>query len=183
MTTQTKSPKKSKNLYKQLLDEALGRTLKPWRHPSFVFFFAIAVFGFSALGIWIELFNYIYPDRAVWPANRSDPLRTAILTFFPAVAGTAAMQLIWAEAPKHFRSAAFSLLVLFLAVALLISPSRISNASAISYGTLASIISVWVWWIANANQADLLDTVDPDDSVGGNDPKIDLHGSLAEFEH
>jgi hypothetical protein len=173
----------SKNLYRELRDEVVDRTVRPGRHPSFVFFFIIAVLGFSALGVWLELVAYIYTGQKVLHPNPTDPLRTAILTFFPAVAGTAAMQLIWAETSKHFRSAAFFLLVLFFVVALLISPAYITNASAIVVGTLASVLSMWVWWIANAKQADLLDTVNPADSVGGDNPEAKLSGSLDEFRH
>ncbi len=93
------------------------------------------------------------------------------------------MQLIWAETSKHFRSAAFFLLVLFFVVALLISPAYITNTSAIVLGTVASVLSMWVWWIANAKQVDLLDTVNPADSVGGDNTEAKLPGSLDEFRH
>ena len=93
------------------------------------------------------------------------------------------MQLIWAEQPKHFRSAAFLILALFLVVALIISPSRITNGSALFFGVLASLLSIWVWWIANAKQADLLDGVNPADSVGGDNPESKLQGSLNGYEH
>lgn len=153
MTSTGESAPKTKGLYRELRDAFVERTVKPFKHPSFVFFFIFAVLGFGALGIWLELYAYVYPETGEFASVKTDALRTAILTFFPAVAGTAAMQLIWAESSKHFRSAAFSILGAFLVVALLISPARISNCSAIVYGVLASILSLWVWWIANAKQA------------------------------
>jgi len=170
-------------LYTELRDAFVDRTVKPFRHPSFVLFFMFAVLGFGALGIWVELYAYFVPERGGFIAHETDALRTAVLTFFPAVSGTAAMQLIWAESSKHFRSAAFSILGVFLVVALLISPTRISNCSALIIGVLASILSLWVWWIANATQTDLLDTVDPADSVGGDDVKAKLSGSLDDYKH
>lgn len=183
MTRQSNSSNTSQSLFLDLWKEVVERTKKPKGHPSFVIFFVIAVLGFGALGIWIELYGYIYPDLMPWPPQPTDALRTAVLTFFPAVAGTAAMQLVWAESSKHFRSAAFLVLVVFLVAALLVSPSRITNESALIVGVIASLLSLWVWWIANSTQADLLDVVDPEDAVGGQNPEVPLPGSLNEFQH
>ena len=172
-----------KGLYQEIAEELRERTARPFRHPSFVVFFVCAVLGLGALGIWLELFSYIYPDRTVYPNSETDALRTALLTFFPAVAGTAAMQLMWAESSKHFRSVAFAILGVFLVVALVISPARISNGSALLFGALASALSLWVWWIANAKQADLLDELNPSAPVGGDNVQIKLAGSLDDFQH
>lgn len=172
-----------KGLYREIADELGERTAKPIRHPSFVVFFACAVLGLGALGVWLELYSYIYPDRGGYANRETDALRTALLTFFPAVAGTAAMQLMWAESTKHFRSVAFAILGVFLVVALVISPARISNGSALFFGVVASVMSLWVWWIANAKQADLLDEINPSDSVGGDNVQVKLAGSLDDFQH
>src|SRR5690606_36288224 len=152
------------------------RTTRPRRHPSFVAFFILAVFGLGASGVWLELYVLVFPDptaighflRHPGAPSHFDALRTALITFFTAVAGTSAMQLIWAEDLKHFRSASALILFLFLVVALVIFPARICDCAAISIGVLMSLLALWVWWIANAKQADLLDSVDPRDAVGGN---------------
>lgn len=119
--------------FKELKREISRRTLRPCYHPSFIIFFLIAVLGFSASGIWLELYAYVYPV----PEDASpklDALRTAVITFFPAVAGTAAMQLIWQENEKHIRSMAFLTLAIFLVAALWIFPaSRISTGSALFF--------------------------------------------------
>lgn len=174
---------KPKGLYREIIDEFKDRTFKPAHHPSFVMFFIFAVMGLGALGIWVELYAYIYPELGKFAPQETDALRTAVLTFFPAVAGTAAMQLIWAESTKHFRSAAFSVLCIFLVVALVISPTRISNCSALVIGLLASVFSLWVWWIANAKQAELLDEINASAPVGGDDVKVKLSGSLDDYKH
>jgi hypothetical protein len=171
----------TKGLYREIADEFKERTTKPAKHPSFVLFFVFAVLGLGALGIWLELYSYIYPELGVYQSRKTDALRTAILTFFPAVAGTAAMQLVWAGSTKHFRSAAFAILGAFLVVALITSPSRISNTSALVVGVIASLVSLWVWWIANAKQADLLDN--PSAPTGGDDVNRKLPGSLEGYQH
>lgn len=173
----------AKGLYREIADEFKERTTRPAKHPSFVLFFMCAVLGLGALGIWLELFSYIYPESGEYPSRETDALRTAILTFFPAVAGTAAMQLMWAESTKHFRSVAFAILAAFLVVALLISPARITNASALVAGVTASVVSLWVWWIANAKQADLLDSINTSAPIGGDNVEVKLAGSLDEFQH
>ncbi|WP_394538806.1 hypothetical protein PRJ39_25150 [Lysobacter enzymogenes] len=173
----------SKGLYRQIADELGERTARPIKHPSFVVFFVCAVLGLGALGIWLELYSYIYSVPEKYPHRETDALRTALLTFFPAVAGTAAMQLMWAESTKHFRSVAFAILGVFLVVALVIFPARISNGSALFFGTAASVMSLWVWWIANAKQDDLLDEVDPSAPVGGDNVQVKLAGSLDDFQH
>lgn len=183
MTDETDIPNARQNLYKKLWNEVLVRTKKPFHHPSFIVFFLLAIVGFSALGVWLELYVYIYPDPAATTQHSADALRTSILTFFPAAAGTAAMQLIWAEQPKHFRSAAFLILAIFLVVALWLFPSRISNASALSCGTLASIVALWIWWIANAKQTDLLDVLDASAPIGGPRTDVPLRGDLNDFIH
>lgn len=172
-----------KGLYREIADELRERTIKPAKHPSFVLFFVFAVLGLGALGIWLELYSYIYPESGKHSSHETDALRTAMLTFFPAVAGTAAMQLMWAESTKHFRSVAFAILGAFLVVALIISPARITNVSALFVGVIASVASLWVWWIANAKQADLLDKIDPSAPTGGDDVDRELPGSLEGFQH
>lgn len=183
MTAETHNQNSQQNLYKKLWDELWRRTKGPFHHPSFIVFFLLAVVGFSALGIWLELYVYIYPDPSSPTPRSSDSLRTAVLTFFPAAAGTAAMQLIWAEQPKHFRSAAFLILAIFLVLAFWLFPARISNASALLWGSLASITSLWIWWIANANQADLLDELDTSAPIGGSRTDGPLQGGLNGFAH
>jgi len=167
--TRTDSSKRSA-VYLEIWNELKDRSVSPWTHPSFLFYFIVSVVGFGGLGIWLELYVAIYPERWSYPSEESDALRTAIVTFFPVVAGTAATQLLWAEKDakqKHLRSTAFALLTLFLALALWIYPQRISNTSAICVSAIASIGALWMWVVANAKQVDLLDEIDPSDSVGG----------------
>ena len=168
-------------LFGELWNEICNRTTEPARHPSFVFFFSIAVILFGGLGIWVELFAYCLPDPHPLDPGPSDAIRTAIITFFPVIAGTAAMQMMWAEKAKHFRSAAFFVLAVFLVPALMISSTRVDNGWAIFFGVVMSVISLWVWWIANAKQIDLLDQVNTSAAIGGDDPGVPLPGTTLGF--
>ncbi|HEV7270006.1 hypothetical protein [Pseudoxanthomonas sp.] len=182
MSQETTATPSEWKLFFDIGEEMVKRTKIPLRHPSFVIFFSLAVVGLGGLGIWLELYSALVPVNHAEDAKgaleelSTNTLRTAFITFFPAVAGTSAMQLIWAESSKHFRSVAALLLFCFLVTALLIFPSRVSNTCAISLGVLMSLLSLWVWWIANAKQEDLLDKIDLDAPVGGGNPRARLNG-------
>jgi hypothetical protein len=109
------------------------------------------------------------------------PLRTALITFFPAVAGSACMQMIWAEDDgRSLRAFAMLILILVAILALIIGlVLAIPHSWALTICALAATAALWVWWIANAKHTDLLD---PDASVGG-DPSAPLTGDLAGFKH
>lgn len=188
VTRQANTQESEWAFFKELGKEAWSRTLKPSRSPSFLVFFVLAVFGLGALGIWLELYALILPDPGSSAGNiarlHSDlsPLRVALLTFFPAVAGTSAMQLIWAEKPKHFRSVSVLFLFIFLIAALITSPARVPDWFALTTGTGMSLLSMWVWWIANATQRDLLDErIDLDSPTGGDDATAPMSGSTEGF--
>lgn len=162
--------------------ELKRRTVQPAGHVSFALYFFVAVILLGGAGIWLELYSFMShvatPDK---PTASAAALRTAVITFFPALAGTSCMQLIWEN--DDFRSlrafATSALVVLFLA-ALAIAPSTISTSAALWVGCLASCVAFWTWWIANAEQRGLLD-LDPDAPMGKKDPNADLAGDLDGF--
>ena len=167
------------SLYKELKE----RTLIPFGHFSFVAYFFIAVFAVSGAGVWLEIYNFflIGPDPASEPTA---PLRTAIVTLIPALAGSATLQVIWAENNKKSLRA-FAALILFVLtfIALAISPTKaVSKEVALTIGGIAAVAAMWMWWIANAKQEDFLDPIDPDAAVGKKDMDEKLAGSLDEFK-
>lgn len=184
MPTQSAS-RENWDLYRDLGRAVADRITDPLRHPSFVVYFLLAVLGLGALGVWLEVYILIFPDppiatqagqAPVIADSTVKPLRTALITFFTAVAGTSAMQLIWAEDLKHFRSASVLLLFLFLIVAVAIFPGRVPNLLTIPACILMSVLSLLVWCIANAKQADLRDDSDPRAPLGGTDLEAPLSG-------
>lgn len=168
--------------WKKLAHELGKRTTAPLGHVSFVFYFFVAVVIFGGAGIWAELRSYF---AFVPTTDQTDPsltaLRAAVISFFPALAGSSCMQLIWAE--DHERSlrafAAVVLTLLILAI-FVITPAGVSDSTALVGGFAASILALWSWWIANAKQKDLLD-LDPDAATGGKSTDGPLAGNLDEF--
>lgn len=167
--------------WKRLGHELKKRSLDPVGHFSFVSYFFVAVVIFGGAGIWTELRSYMYfvatPEQ---PCPSLASLRTAVITFFPALAGSSCMQLIWAE--DHERSLrAFAVVVLtaLIVAIFFITPDGVSDRAAIAGGTAASVLALWSWWIANAKQKDLLD---PDAATGGKVTGGDLPGNLDDFK-
>lgn len=166
--------------WKRLGRELRKRSWDPVGHFSFVSYFFVAVVIFGGAGIWTELRSYLYfvptPDG---PGASLASLRTAVITFFPALAGSSCMQLIWAE--DHERSLrAFAIVVLtaLIVAIFFITPEGVSDCKALGVGAAASLLALWSWWIANAKQKDLLD---PDAATGGKAVDGDLSGNLDEF--
>jgi hypothetical protein len=164
-----------------LRNELWRRTKGPAAHASFVMYFLIAVFLIGAGGVWLELYSLLVLAET---ANSTSPsvsgLRTAVITFFPALAGSACMQLVWAEGKnKSLRSFAVVALVVMTIVAIGISPSVISSKTVFVVGAIASLLALWIWWIANADQPSLLDT--NLEAPLGKDPQSELSGNLDGF--
>lgn len=167
--------------WKLLWDELWNRTKEPAAHASFVMYFLIAVVVIGAGGVWIELYSLLFLADTDCPSSSSvSGLRTAIITFFPALAGTACMQLVWAEDKnKSLRSFAVTALVLITILAIGISPSVIGSMTVFIFGLLASLLALWLWWIANSKDPDLLD---PNlEAPLGKDPRSELSGDLTGF--
>jgi len=165
----------------ELARELKKRTIEPLAHVSFVIYFVVAVIVIGGIGFWIELYAYLL--FATPPAGQADPvsaLRTAIITFFPALTGSACLQLVWAEShQKSLRAFGILFLCLMTVMALAISTNAVGNRSALVVGFVASIAALWTWWIANARQKDLLD-IDPDAPLGGKQD-ASLSGDLDGF--
>lgn len=163
-------------LWKTLVE----RTFLPWRHPSFVLYFVVAVVLVGGAGLWLELHKLIFPVADA--PQPYDALRTAIVTFFPALAGSSCMQVILEENDdRALRAMAVCVLILLSTLALAIAPAAVSSGLALALGGIGSWVALWTWWIANAKQPGLQDDR-PDAAVGKRDPKSGLSGSLEGFK-
>lgn len=156
--------------WKKLKAELCARTVEPTRHVSFVLYFVVAVVVFGGLGIWAEVWHVVfYVPTGDTPSASLKSLRTAIVTFFPALAGTAGLQIILAEdRARPLRAFGFLVIAISFIPVFLISPTTVPDARALFFGIVASIISLWVWWIANAKQADFMDEPPNYDAATGN---------------
>jgi len=153
--------------WKALWGRIRSMTIDPIEHPPFVFN-AILAMSFAGLGIWTEIIRLILKGESIDLSG----LLTAVLTFFPALAGSASIQLVVAATGKKDKSiTALGILLMtassMLAVVLAIFSERYPYAVLI-FGALAAFFSVWVWWIANGEDPNFKVTpVDPESFTGG----------------
>lgn len=176
--------RKKSESWNQLGRELKKRTEEPIGHVSFTLFFLVAIILLGGAGVWLELYSYFsYAPTAEEPTASAAAIRTAVITFFPALAGSACMQLIWVTGElKSLRAFATSVLVILFIAAVAIAPDKISTTPALLVGGLSSCIAFWMWWIANADHPDLKDIVDPYASLGKQDPSGELAGNLDGFK-
>ncbi|MYM87699.1 hypothetical protein GTP91_10955 [Rugamonas sp. FT82W] len=165
--------------WRQLGVELKRRTTMPLEHPSFVFFFLVAILIVGPIGVWVELYGYI--TRI--PPNAA-PLRSSFTSFVPAFLAATCMQLIWAEDQRKSLRA-FSILILAVCtVGLLFCNSRdFADGRAIFLGFILVALSMWMWWVANANQKEFMDSNNQfmTNPIGGENVDGPLQGNLDGF--
>ena len=167
---------KGVNSWRMLGAELYKRTTGPAKHATFVIYFIVAIVGVGALGVWVEIVRALLPttENGAHVTDLS-ALRTAIITFSPALAGTASLQIILARSHKSLRAFSMLAMVVTSALALILgSSTAIGDTLALSIGGAASFFAMWVWWLANAQTTDFLDI----DAPTGGDPSGPVAGSL-----
>lgn len=170
----------SRGQWRYLCAELIDRTKKPLANVPFVLYVVIAILILGALGIWAEVFQF-------FESTKPDAIRiiVAMITFFLALIGTAAVQLTYESSDDgnkilvafaQFMLIAFSMLAVVLIIWL--SKADTVNTPIFLLTLVCSLCAVWVWWIANA-RAKMFD-VDADASIGGPTNRT-LDGNLEGF--
>lgn len=156
--------------------ELVRRTKRPLGQVVYWGFFVLFVVVLGALAFWVEVVQYFKHPAAERDAAA---IYMALVTFFPAVIGSACAQMM-VEA-KNKRLHMFSLLVFaasLIAGLLLIGAAKPIPAVAWPAACGLSFAALWVWWIANADNLALHDDADSDAAVGG-DPNAPLAGDFS----
>lgn len=160
------------------LRQELGRrTWAPLLQVTFCVyaFFAVCVFGL--LSVWLEVYQFI--AQGDW--TRDEALRTSIITFFPALAGPAALQLVFThQVSKPLRAFGILTGALLAIVATILQlhkgiPVRIVYPLAI----FACVTAIWFWLVATGQDPAFNDDINIDAPVGGSSdatPPGDLTG-------
>jgi hypothetical protein len=161
--------------WSDLREEISERTFNPAASPSYVCFFIIAVIGVGAVGFWIELVKLLNNTGSVGAT------KTAMVTFFWALATTSCMQVIWAKEVKHFTSFSIFLFALCLTAVVICTMSE-KNCLVFLCGILASVIALWMWWMVNATPSNLSDDPINDETPLGGDEDKELKGGLNGFK-
>lgn len=167
------------NSFVLLGSELKSRLLAPVGQVSFWVFLLLGVVLFSACGVWVELGKYGLSET-----RNLDGVRTAVLTFFPALACTATMQIIFSEnEKKYLRSVGYAvgLLLILCAIGLLAFDKHFSSNVSLLIGGIASLISIVTWWVANGYEGMFYDNLTGDEPTGG-DPAGRLNGDVSSFK-
>lgn len=170
---------KEKGHWSELGGEIYKRTFTPFIYPSFLFFFLIAVIIIGASGFWIEVVNYVQNVCG----SSLNSIKKSLMGFFPVLAATACLQVIWNDDLKNFRGFIILLFVLSLIGLFVCARDDIADVVAIVFAAISSLIALWMWWMTNYNETYLRSTLDPDAPFGKNNPTEALSGGLQEFNY
>ena len=151
------------------------RSKAPLRHFSFFAFFIIGIIVAGGLGIWLTLWEYCTSS-----SNQLNDIVRSIATYFPAIATASLFELICPdENEKYIRSFALfaGVLILILFVFTVnLNPGSIS----LFVGLLGVAVSLFLWWIANAENDSLRDKA-PDNAALGGDVASEAKGDLTGY--
>ena len=152
----------------------------PCRHPTFVMYFVgiiVVVGGFGLLepivSCWV--FGTLKPDA--FP----QALERATYTYFIAIAATAAVDLVLSYRQRKSLLMFFVLCSLTVLLCAFLAAS-LGNPGVAKYPSiLGYVLALFLWWVGNAENANLLDTpVEPTDSIGA-DAETNPSGNLTGF--
>lgn len=160
--------------------EVIRRTKKPKSQVVYWNHFMISVCVFGGGGILLELGRFIFAKEATSAAG----ILTAMATFFPATIGSSAMQIMFdQENDRRLRSISNSMMVLtFLVSGFLILTADPTSCIYWITASIFCLFSLWVWWIANADNLGLYDNPPIDAATGGSDPTVPLKGDTSGFQ-
>lgn len=176
MTDQAGAPASPSSLT-ILREELKRRTLRPAGELVFWSYFLVGIVVLGGFGVLLEAV------RAGLAANDRDwsNLYTAMLTYSPAIAGPALLQILY-ETKQNRIIMAFVVIAGTITAALVIALfifGAFWGGYAWTVAALACAGAAWLWWIANADNANLHD--DPDAPLGGS-PTAPLSGGYGNFK-
>lgn len=166
--------------WKHLRSELCRRTWQPFSSAPFVIYVLLAIVGLGCLGIWVELVKLARVDGD----GSSDGVLTALATFYPALVGSASLQLILystGRGDKTLTSFALLACIASLASVVLISVFHTQfPILTVRAAIFFVLFSIWLWWITNADDPTYKSA--PIDAASGGDPDRPLAGSTKGFK-
>jgi hypothetical protein len=137
----------------KLLGEFISeRFRKPFKHPEFIFYFILIIVGFGSIGIFTSIFSEFTTNV------KERNIINSMSSYFLAIVSTGAVELLFIK-DKIIKNAVLLMSLAFLALCILflLITFNIDITSAFLISGLGIILAWFVWWIANAENANLCD--------------------------
>lgn len=167
--------------YRRFRREVARRTVHPLCDATFIFYVVFGIVVFGGLGVWIEIVEILLSKQA----GSNKGVLTALAAFYPALIGSASLQLVLESVRKSDKlMAVFAVAILLVTIiaALLIGLFKFNNVYVgfSFWGTIGfSIVGIWVWCVANGDNPDL--KTDPSAASGGDTDRT-LRGDTRGFK-
>lgn len=143
--------KKTVSKWNELKIYFSGRTTKPIKHPEFIFYFILVIIGFGAIGVWSSFVG----GAKDLSFNHSNLINN-IASFSVAIIAAGSVELMFTE-NKHIKNT-LSFITLGIIAVSAVFFIVLFNTNNIYLYLLAvpfGIVSLYIWWIANADNANL----------------------------
>lgn len=161
------------------LKRELGhRFFSPMGHFTFWVYLLVGVIFFGGFGFWYEAL----PLMLERPGSTSAGVFTAMLTFFPALAGSSALQLLFADGEKPLK--AFSVFYSFVLIALAVwlgFARPTTEWLSFTVASIGSVLAIVMWWLTSGVDPAFDDAID-DRKTLGPDPSVEPQGDLGGYE-
>lgn len=128
-----------------------GRTTSPFDHPEFILYFILVIVGFGAIGVWSSFLGH--EKGSVF--NHTNLINN-IASFSIAIIAGGSIELMFTE-NKYIKNT-LSFITLSIIAISVVSFMVLFNTNNLYLYFLAipfGIISLYIWWIANADNANL----------------------------
>ncbi len=160
--------------------EIKRRTVQPFSDAPFVFYVFLAIISFGCLGIWVEVVKIQLQQGTA----SYEGLLTAMATFFPALIGSASLQLILSSTGKADKIlVSFALIACFASFGsvVLISVFHAIVPTVCFWAAIGfSVFAIWLWWFTNGDDPTYKNA--PIDAPTGGDTGRKLKGNTAGFK-
>lgn len=152
--------------WRGLWNDLKSKFIKSISNPALIFFSLATILIIGNLSFWIEA--YKFGKHSDTPHSLA-AMVNALITFFPAVAVPACMQLHLSNSDTKAAKALSHLVAIIIVVsAILIStlPDTLDNGWALTFAGIFTLISYIIWLVFNADNPDFSES-NPETPVGG----------------
>lgn len=156
--------------------ELKRRALEPITHVTFWVYFVIGVLAFGGFGVWFEVFRLSQSQGSL------ESVHTALFTFFTALAGSSALQLIFSKVEKPLIAFAALYFLCFIGLAFWQSFLKpVDPLQAFGGVLVGCVLAIAMWWLTSGQDDAYKDDVNFASAVGGR-TDVRPQGDLGDFK-